>query len=427
MELLPVKVVAVDVEQLPSEISADHPHALPYRGLLMLVRRGGAPVRLALIPLSAQPLSRAEIELYLAGLATPLVGAADRFALPDEPMPISVVVCSTFAREDQLREALESISALTYPDLEILVVDNSRDGRAQQCEWLGALDRVRVLREARQGLSAARNCALQAARGTVIAFTDDDAVVDDGWLHALARRFAGHPNEVGIAGLILPKDLETLAQAAFERYYDGMSPRSLSAASYRLERPRHRVLSRAMIREVDDHGRVVDRFSVYDVGKFGAGANMAFRTSVLRGSGGFNTVLGAGTPTAGGEDIGLFARLAWQGFDLAFEPAALVFHRHREDDRALRRQIEAYGAGFIAMLFALIAEDRRHAGALLATAPVATWALVRSFATKLRRREGSEPSDDATVAELARIELRGMAKGPAWYFRSRRSARRLGA
>ena len=123
----------------------------------------------------------------------------------------------------------------------------------------------------------------------------------------------------------------------------------------------------------------------------------------------------------------MFARLAWRGYGMAFEPAALVFHRHREDDRSLRRQIEAYGLGFVAMLLALVAEDRRHLGALLATTPTAARAIVGSFTRKLRIRDGGAESSEATVSELARIELRGMAKGPAAYLRSRRSARRLDA
>ena len=425
--LLPVKVVPVDIEQLPSEISAVHAGGGLYRGLWMLVRRGGEPVRLVSVPLSGESISRAEIERHLADPEL-WGGAPDRFALGAAPVRISVVVCSTLDREDYLAEALASITALTYPDFEVLVVDNSPDARAARLPWLERLDRVRVLREPRPGLSAARNCGLRAASGTLIAFTDDDVVVDDGWLHALARRFDKHPEDACVAGLILPKDVETPAQAMFERYYDGMSPRALSAASYRLECfPRTRALSKATVRETDDAGHVVARFSVYGVGKFGAGANMAFRTSVLRDNGGFNVTLGAGTPTAGGEDIGVFARLAWRGYGMAFEPAALVFHRHREDDRSLRRQIEAYGLGFVAMLLALVAEDRRHLGALLATTPTAARAIVGSFTRKLRIRDGGAESSEATVSELARIELRGMAKGPAAYLRSRRSARRLDA
>ena len=80
-----------------------------------------------------------------------------------------------------------------------------------------------------------RNCGLNAASGAIVAFTDDDVIVDPGWLTAFARRFSAHPEEVGVGGLILPKELETQAQITLEEYYGSMGPRILQPVSHRLE------------------------------------------------------------------------------------------------------------------------------------------------------------------------------------------------
>ena len=422
-DLLPLNVVVVDIEDLPEEISAARPDGGLYRGVWLLVRVAGRPRDLVSIALSGQSLARADLERHLHGLDRRRPATVEQELT--RPPRVSVAVCSTLSREQELLAALRSIGALEYPDFEVLLVDNRRGGGplAQLPDDLG---RVRLLREPRPGLSRARNCALRAATGTIIAFTDDDVVVDSRWLTALAQRFAREACAC-VTGLVLPWDLSTPSQAAFETYYGGFGPRTLNAATYGLERaPRTGFFGTAMVLERDDEGRVVSRFPLYNVGRFGVGANMAFRTDVLRAAGGFNTALGAGTPALGGEDIGMFARLVWQGQSISFDPAALVHHRHRATDEDLKRQIQAYGLGLTATLTALVGEDPRHLGAMISTAPAAVRVLSRSIWKKLRLHPDRDPRDRgaSSFATLARLEMRAMARGPAAYVRSARRARR---
>ncbi len=90
---------------------------------------------------------------------------------------------------------LATLAALRYPDFEVVLVDNRRE--APEEDPLPALvapyPGVRVVRETRPGISAARNAGPTAADGEVVAFTDDDVHVDDSWLDALGRRFARDP------------------------------------------------------------------------------------------------------------------------------------------------------------------------------------------------------------------------------------------
>ena len=270
---------------------------------------------------------------------------------------------------------------------------------------------------------------MAAATGSIVAFTDDDVVVDPGWLDALARRFEDRPDEAAVAGLIMPRDLENPAQAAFEAYYGGLSPQGFRRTSHRLAQRHRSLLSKPTMLECAYDGRVLSEFTIYNVGTFGAGANMAFRTEVLRGAGQFKTALGAGTPARGGEDIEMFARFAWRGHTIGFEPAALVFHRHRSDARGLTGQIEDYGIGYVSTILALIVEDPRHLGALLASGSLGVRLMVRGFWDRLHRREEIPLAGAASSSEadLAKLEMRGMLRGPSAFWRSRRRARALQA
>jgi hypothetical protein len=332
----------------------------------------------------------------------------------EELPPISVVIPSLLKRKETLQTCLRRLQELDYPDYEVIVVDNRPAGSPPVDELPGA----RVVREPRVGNSAARNRGLAAATGEIIVFTDDDIEVDPKWLLAIALRFRAHPEEACVTGLLLPLELEGAGQMMLEAYYGGLGPRTYEPVSYRLRVPaaQRRVLEPATVDAIGDDGVVRLSFSLYAAGTFGTGPNMAFRIDKLRELGGFNEALGAGTPARGGGDLLTMARAVWAGCSIGFEPAALVFHNHYTDETAVQRQIESYGMGWSALVFALMLEDPRHLGALLGTTPRAT----RILTGRYRRRLDAEESDPVT-RDLARAELKALASGPLAYLRGRRS------
>lgn len=419
----PIKVSVIDIERCPATISG----APDYGALWALIRERGRARGMIKIPFQDGALSREQLLAAVAGLPPPAeVPTPD--ATPGGKLPsISVVIPSMLGRRDGLQACLDSLAALDYPDYEVIVVDN-RPAGAPPVE----LAAVRVVREPRPGISAARNRGLAAATGEIVAFTDDDVEVDPSWLRAIALRMRAHPEEACVTGLTLPRELQTPAQVALEDYYGGFGLRTFEPLSHRLRlAPGPKSLLRAAtVDAVGDDGRLRKSFSLYATGSFGHGANMAVRRHALRELGGFDVALGAGTPTCGGEDLAMFARLIWHGYSVGFEPGALVHHTHRRDDQGLRGQIKGYGVGWGALLLALAAEDPRHLGRMLGTVPRGARALSSSYRRKLRSQHSHQPmrsehrpdgESPRSMSDLAHVELRGIAVSPVRYLRSRRS------
>ncbi len=87
--------------------------------------------------------------------------------------PEVTAVITTHARPDAVQEALASVSAETYPDIECVVVD---DGGTFEPPATGLGIELRVVRGSQLGVAAARNLGLAAARGKFVIFLDDDDV-----------------------------------------------------------------------------------------------------------------------------------------------------------------------------------------------------------------------------------------------------------
>ncbi len=99
------------------------------------------------------------------------------------------IVLPTADRPHLLSRAVASVLAQRHPAWELLIVD---DGMVES-RFRPADNRIRVLRTNGEGVCAARNAALAVARGSLIAYLDDDNVMDPGWLHAVAWAFAERP------------------------------------------------------------------------------------------------------------------------------------------------------------------------------------------------------------------------------------------
>ncbi len=319
----------------------------------------------------------------------------------DEELSRASVIVPTICEDpEELIDVVESLLQLDYPDFEVIVVDNRAANNKRPLPEFRENARLRIVEESRPGVSAARNCGAAVARGDFFAFTDDDVVVDKGWLRALGARFALDRSIDAIGGLVLPAELNAQPQLWFEEFYGGFS-QSFQASTVRLS----------------DHDRA-DVLFPYNAGRFGAGCNIAMRRSAFNSIGGFDLDLGVGTPTRGGEDLAMFLKLLFSGGTLAFEPAALVRHHHRRTYGAFMKQVYSYGIGLGAMYTALVRENPRHLWAMVRRVPAALRLLVRP------RSERSVSSVTSYPRSTLAVQVVGLACGPVAYVRSVRSSRR---
>lgn len=320
----------------------------------------------------------------------------------DEKLPhATVVVASAFQRQPEIQECVESLRHLDYPDFDIVVVDNRKTARTEDAAELlsgvGSGPRVKVVHEPITGGSAARNRGLREATGPIVAFTDDDVIADASWLRCLVHGLLGNPAADCVTGMVLPREIVTTAQMQFEEFFGGFNRR----------------LSPATFGAPED---AEDALFPYAPGRFGTGANMAFRTERLRALGGFDVALGPGTRARGGEELAVFLRLLDGKSQLSVEPAAIVYHRHRETVGELHKQIRGYGIGLTAMYTSLVLSDPRHLLEIGRRFPRAIALLVRSSNGTVRK-----PTHDAIKlpARLRAEHLLGMVSGPVAYLRSR--------
>jgi glycosyltransferase involved in cell wall biosynthesis len=392
-----IKVIEVDLSRPLPELYVER----RYEGVLVVARWNYTPLGLARIEVKddrhvLSPNSLRDLILEQLGFSLwnrrvtgtlDTIGPMNRDDLP----PISVAVC-TRDRPQSLKACLDALSRLDYPEYEVVVVDNaSRDPSVRQLAQAGGF---RYTREEIPGLNWARNRAWREARHDIVAYIDDDAIASTGWLLGIAYGFS-QPETMAVTGLVLPAELETPAQNAFEDYGGmgkGFSPKVIR-------------------RDELGPGGLLWSSS------WGVGANMAFRRGLFEAVGGFDPALDVGTPTRGGGDIEFFYRVVAAGYTLRYEPAAYVYHVHRRDRSALMRQIENNGRSFPAYLLTVSRNDPDQRGAVISFALrqwLWGWLIKRGIEAIWRR-------DRQTIRFVA-AELRGSLGSFRGYRESRRAA-----
>ena len=318
---------------------------------------------------------------------------------PAAPRPrapsLTVVVC-TRDRPQQLARCLEGLARLDPRPDDVIVVDNAPRTEAA-AETVARYPWMRRVVEPQPGLDRARSSGALEARTEVVAYTDDDVVVDDGWIGALRRAFAD-PRVDAVTGLVLPLELETPAQWLFERY--GGFGRGFSRRWYGVDRI-------AGERPVQHAG----------AGKFGTGANMAFRRSLFSESASFDPALDVGTPTNGGGDLEMFYRVIRSGKMLVYDPTAIVWHQHRREYAELREQLTNHGIGFYAYLTRIAMQNPREAISL------AWFGLSWFWRWDIRRLLQTWFKPGMFPRDLVLSEISGSLRGPARLWASSRAAR----
>ena len=373
-----------------------------YTHARLLVRDGPQPKGFITVPVHDGGLEIRDVKEAIreAGLATATQpqNQPSRRAR-ESPEMISAVVC-TRGRPHKLERCLIALRRMSYPDCEVIIVDNAPPDDATERAFrrvVGDDPRFKYVVEPAQGLSRARNHALRVALGEIVAFVDDDVHVDPLWLDGILGGFRRGMDIGAVTGMVASANLLTRA----EQFFDARVWWSSGCAQ--------RVYWEC--RGPDD-----PVIHPYCAGRFGTGANMAFRRDLMLALGGFDEALGAGATTGSPEDLDAFIRVLRSGYGLSYEPSALVWHEHRSHDEAVRKQMYEYGKGLsIYITKYLLQRDTRLE--VLGRAPHAVWHLIA-----LSRRTAAAAGAAHVPRSVKLAEVRGFFSGPWSYFRVRRRA-----
>jgi glycosyltransferase involved in cell wall biosynthesis len=326
---------------------------------------------------------------FAAGVLAAQVEAALAAPAISSTPSLTIAIC-TRNRAERLSRLLRSLQQVTsdpvFPSVEVLVVDNGSTDHTR--ESVGSFAGVRHVLEVKAGLNFARNRALAEAKGQIIAYLDDDVVVDAGWLQGLALAWRSRTDAGGFTGLVLPYRLDTQAQVMFEQ-----------RGGFR------RGFKRNEFRSAHHHNALFPA----GAGSVGAGCNMAFDRQLLLDLGGFDEALDTGAPLPGGGDLDIFYRVLRSGRAIVYEPRYAVRHEHRATIAELRRQYWSWGLGLMAFLDKSRRTDpelrHRHLGM------IAWW-----FGDQARSLLRSISKRDLRSARFTLAEIRGGIMGLAGEF-----------
>ncbi len=240
-----------------------------------------------------------------------------------EPDPPRVSVCVPATRAESVGATVAAVRRQTWPDWELLVLGQGAPEPIEAAVQRAARgdSRVRFVHLSSRGLSRARNASLAHARGSILAFTDDDCEPLETWLAAIVTAF-DHDARLGLVGgaVLAPARLGLLTTCPT------VSP------------------SEALYEPTAASRRPPDGWDWI-------GANFAVRRDLMERFGKFDEHLGAGSEFPAAEDTDYKLRLEAGGVRMLTTPRAAVVHTYgvRRGWRAMLRSQRNYATGNGAM------------------------------------------------------------------------------
>ena len=212
---------------------------------------------------------------------------------------ISVLICSRNGGAT-IRDTMEGLLKIDYPNFEVIVVN---DGSTDNLPDIVKEYPFRLICTPNRGLSNARNTAMLAAKGEIVAYIDDDAYPDPHWLRYLAYAYQT-TSHAGIGGPnIAPDD-------------DGPIATCVANAP----------------------GGPVHVLLTDEIAEHIPGCNMSFRKDILLEIGGFDPVY-----RTAGDDVDICWRIQHTGRTIGYHPSAFVWHHRRNSVKAYWKQQKGYG------------------------------------------------------------------------------------
>lgn len=209
------------------------------------------------------------------------------------------ILIPTYNRPDRLRRCLTSLSKQTYPknNYEVVIVD---DGSPQNLksvieEFNREMDIVYIKKE-RGGPASARNTGLKHVKGEIVAFTDDDCVIDKNWLYEIEDAFKDNSEAMCVKG-------------------------------------------RTLALEPNDFSKACEMY-IYGSKKSHATNNIAYKRTVFDKIGSFDTRY-----VHAYEDVDLKWRFLKQGFKRVYAESMIVYHPHEDSISVFKKNAYISGTG----------------------------------------------------------------------------------
>jgi glycosyltransferase involved in cell wall biosynthesis len=231
-----------------------------------------------------------------------------------------ISIClNTKNRPGKLRACLKSILASKYQNWETIIVDQSNKTEIISANKLltGLSPKIRYFQNFEKGVSRAKNFALAKARAEIIAFTDDDCLVDKNWLRIIYQSFQKNKDIIGVFGKVLP-------------YQPQLNNGKICPCIFTSNKKR-------IIDKPDLHWQNI-----------GFGNNMAFRKEIFAKVGGFKEWLGPGSIGSNAEDAEFALRCLVEGYKLMYNPQMIIYHNRWLTQEEYRRQCLSYSCGEMA-------------------------------------------------------------------------------
>ena len=223
------------------------------------------------------------------------------------PHPLISIIIPAYNCEETIVRCVDSILRLTWGNKEIIIIDDgSTDATPDILKRYGGV--IRIIRTPNAGPSRARNTGVREATGEFIAFTDSDCIVAEDWLDELFKGFISEKT-AGVGG-------------------DQKSPADDTPFGKNIH---------AFMKSV---GFVADYLKIQDKlirTRHNPTCNVMYRREVLLEAGLFDEALWPG------EDVDIDLKITRLGYELYYNPRAVVWHYRPKDAGAFSRMMRRYG------------------------------------------------------------------------------------
>jgi GT2 family glycosyltransferase len=235
------------------------------------------------------------------------LGAGIRQANALEERKLTSVVIITRNRPGLVHQCLDRLLQQDYGPFETIVVDASSNQQTEEIVKQYPVVRYIYLPNGKNKMGRSRNLGIEAAKGEVIAFIDDDSMVRDGWLSSLISCY--NAEDIGGVGGRVIDEIEL---------------------KYQIAAP--------VVGRVFPDGRVIDNFAlelngVIEVDRL-KGCNMSFRKHVLQEVGLFDEYYDNTW-----DDVDICTRVKKGGYRLLFNPRTVVDHLAAPREDGLPRSV----------------------------------------------------------------------------------------